>query len=223
MKSIYEEIQALNQSDLLPRAKSLYLALMELAEGTTMCKAILASLVFKSGMSESSVIRATKELESAGFISVARFDKRGPSTPPNIYTLIHRTVQSCQIDSTSTVKSTGKNTNNKEETTNTLTTNIACQPDTRGFAPSVRDDRPEDINKDIRSVLEQYQLYLSEEEILFGREIVSLIGINALESKLQDIIDHYNSLETFKPPIQESLKNIFEESHKSSDTSLPNI
>jgi hypothetical protein len=88
MKSINEEINALNKSNLLPRAKALYLALMELADRGAKCKAILASLVFKSGMSESSVIRATKELEASGFISVFRFDKRGPNTRPNIYMLI---------------------------------------------------------------------------------------------------------------------------------------
>jgi len=216
MKSIDEEISALNRSDLLPRAKALYLALMELADRGAKCKAILASLVYKSGISESSVIRATKELEAAGFISVVRFAKRGPSTSPNFYTLIHRAIQSCRIDSTSPVKLTSKNNNNKEEDTiisSTITN--ACHPDTWGEAPSVRDDRPEYIH-DLIYLLKRYggYNYVEEEVLPLALEIVSLIGIDEFESKVQEAMHRHYSLAQRQPSTVGWLNSILEETRK---------
>ena len=209
MNNIYKEIQALNKSDLLPRAKTLYLALMEIADSKSKCKPILASLEFKSGLSESTVIRATKELEAAGFISVVRFNKRGPSTLPNVYTLTHRTAQSSQIDSTSPVKLTGKNT------TTSLTTN-ACHHDTRGVAPSVMDDRLEEYKK-IISILEKHQTYFTEEQVApLAQDVVSQIGLEGLDSKLQENMDHHHSQGYRPPPIQDRLKSILEEVPKQS-------
>lgn len=124
----FAEIKELNQSNLQPRAKALYLAFIELAGIETKCKAILASLVNKSGISESSVIRATKELETAGFITVIRSQKIGPSTLPNVYNLLKRAPQSSQIESTSPVSLTDKNLNKTEEIANSLPTNTACHP-----------------------------------------------------------------------------------------------
>jgi hypothetical protein len=213
MNNMYKEIQALNRLDLLPRGKTLYLALMEIADSKSKCKPILASLVHKSGMSESTVIRATKELEAAGFISVVRFNKRGPSTLPNVYTLTHRTAQSSRIDSTSPVKLTGKNINNiDKDSTTSLTNNTACHPDTRGFAPSIRDDRPEYID-DLIYLLKRYDSYnYVEEEVLpLALEIVESIGIDEFESKLQEAMYHNPSLAQPKLPTLDWLKNIFEQ------------
>ncbi|MFC1719568.1 helix-turn-helix domain-containing protein [Pseudomonadota bacterium] len=177
MKSINEEISALNRSDLPPRAKALYLALMELADSGAKCTAILASLVFKSGMSVSSVIRATKELEKSGFISVFRFDKRGPNTLPNIYTLIHRTEQSCQNDSTCPGKLTGKN--------NTITTSStsACHHDSGGAAPDVMGDRLKEYIK-IQDILKKYEGHTDFEIESIAFDVVELVGLQGLEAAL---------------------------------------
>lgn len=182
--NISAEIQGLNQSDLQPRAKALYLALMELAGKETKCKAILASLVYKSGMSESSVIRATKELETAGFISVVRSRKKGPGTLPNIYNLLKRAAQSSQIESTSPVSLTDKNLNKTEEIANPLPTNTACHHDTRGSAPGVMDDRLQEYRK-IHDIVKTYEDPPDQEAVFAAMDVVALIGLQGLETELR--------------------------------------
>jgi hypothetical protein len=86
------------------------------------------------------------------------------------------------------------------------------------------DDRLEDINIILNSVLEKHQPYFFDEEIIpMAREVVSMIGLDELESRLQEIKDHHYSLNKLPSPIQDSLKNILEELHRSSDTSVPKI
>lgn len=207
MNNIYEEIRALNQSDLHSRAKALYLALMELADGNAKCRPILASLVFKSGQSESTVIRATKELEAASFISVARSNKRGPLTPPNIYTLIHRTTQSCQIDSLSPVKLTGKNTNNKDKNTTSSTITNACHHDNRGEAPIVMDDRLM-IYKNIIRIIKKHENFIDDETESQAHNVVDLIGLEGLESELRKRRDSRIAQGEYQPPILKDLRDI---------------
>ena len=118
---------------------------------------------------------------------------------------------------------TSKNTNiKKEDTTTTLTTNIACQPDTKGEALHVRDDRPEYID-DLIYLLKRYGCYNYKEDevLLLAIEIISLSGMDVFESKLQETTFHYHSLAQPNPPIMDTLKNLLEELSKSSETSVP--
>ena len=181
---ISAEIKGMNQSDLQPRAKALYLALMELAGNETKCRAILRSLVYKSGMSESSVIRATKELETAGIISVVRSTKRGPSTAPNVYNLLIRTSKDIQIDSTDTVNLKDKTLNKTSETVNPSDNSTACHHDTRGGAPGVMDDMLQEYIK-IKAILKKYEDWPDDETESLACDVAELIGLQGLESELR--------------------------------------
>ncbi len=214
MNDIYKEIQALNQSALSPRAKALYLALMELTNDESNCKAILAILVYKSGTSESTVIRATKELEVAGFISVSRFTKSGPLTPPNIYTLLHRTTMSRQIDSTSAVKSTSKNNKIRGDSY----TNNACHHDTRGKAPSVMDDRLVRYNK-MLEILQSHVNFVDEESEFHAYDVVDLIGLEGLENELKKRRCIDIQKDQYLPPLRKDLENLLWEIRSSSQSS----
>ena len=207
MISINEEVKTLNKTKILPRAKALYLALMEYSNSEAKCKPILDSLVFKSGLSESSVIRATKELEAAGLISVVRFNKRGPSTPPNVYTLTHRTKQSLQIDSSSPVKLTGKNTNNIDKNTNSSTITNACHHDNRGKAPIVMDDRLEKYNI-MLTILKKHSDFIDHETESEAHYVVDLIELEGLESELRKRRSSRIAKGEYQPPVIQDLRDI---------------
>ena len=86
-----------------------------------------------------------------------------------------------------------------------------CPP----IAPCVRSDRPE-YTYELKYMLKQHSFYVfDEDEVLpLAREIVSLIGLDELESKLQKITDHDYSLDQRPPQPEDSLKNILEQLHK---------
>lgn len=205
--NLYDEIISLNQSALHPRAKALYLALMELAGSEAKCKPILVSLKFKSGLSESTVIRATKELEAADFISVLRFPKRGPSTFPNVYTLNCRKEKCSQIDSTSPVKMTDKNIINKDKDTSTSLTTNACHHDTRGVAPGVMSDRLVEY-ENMLTTLKKFTTFVDHETESEAFDVVDLIGLDEMESELQKRRNFRIEKGEYQPPILMDLQDI---------------